>query len=171
MSDLATIRAVAASLRARGVPPAVAEDAACEAWTRAFARGSSLARRPLLLAARRLATVGRGGASRAVAGLAEGAGVGCGGDEGSGVGQVGALDDAIDLASHAGRSPAHAVACLRAAGISLSEVGIACGVSAETARLWALGRATPRGVKRAALYSVLFDLASCQTSTAARRAC
>jgi hypothetical protein len=146
VDHLATIRAVAASLRCRGVPPAAADDAAAEAWTRAFARGASLARRPLLLAARRLATDGR----------RVGAEV-----EAAGVGDADPLDALIDAASRAGRSPARAVACLRAAGISLSEVGIACKVSPETVRLWALGRATPRGVNSARLYGALFALGSC----------
>lgn len=154
---LATIRAVARTLTRRGVPPAVAEDAACEAWTRAWARGGEgsrgLRRWPLCMAARRLATVGRGGASRGVAGLEL-----CE-DEAAGGDTRAALDDVIDAATLAGASTVHAIEALRRAGWSVADIAASVGASDEAVRLWARG-AVPRPAARRRIVDAVAALAS-----------
>lgn len=159
MGHLAAILAVERSLVHGGVGPATAADAARSAWLAAWERGGCVdgapgtRGRPLLLAARRLTVVGRGGAARATAPLA------CEIPEAVGAdGPCAALDDLLDAAAEAARSPAHAVRAARRAGASLADVGAACGVSGEAARKWVTGAAEPGSRARGDLLAFLARL-------------
>ena len=154
MHHLATIRTVARRLRARGVPPALADDAAASAWLAAWERGGAMNVRHLALAARRLTIPGRGGASRAVVGLP----VVDEPHEPSGRNVCPALDDLIDAATVAGSSTADALEALRRAGCSLADIGDACGVSGEAVRKWAAG-AEPAPAARRRLMDAAASLA------------
>lgn len=154
MDHLALIRAVAGSLRRRGVDPETAADAATSAWLAAWERAGRAAvprRRPVQLDAMRLARPGRGGRSRAVAPLR------CA--ELDPAGGAADLALAIDAASAAALDPRKAIPRLRAAGQSLADIGAACGVSGEAVRGWAAG-AEPGPARRAALLDALRRLAS-----------
>lgn len=159
MTHLAAILAAERRLIRGGVHPATAADAARSAWLAAWERGGcvdgapGMRGWPLLLAARRLTMVGRGGAARATAPLA------CEISEPVGVdGPCTALDDLLDAAAEAGRSPVHAVRAARRAGASLADVGAACGVSGEAARKWATGAAEPCSRARGDLLAYLARL-------------
>ena len=155
MHHLATIRTVARRLRARGVPPALADDAAASAWLAAWERGGAMNVRHLALAARRLTIPGRGGASRAVVGLPV---MDQAPDEPRGRDVCLALDDLIDAATVAGSSTAAALEALRRAGCSLADIGDACGVSGEAVRKWAAG-AEPTPAARRRLMDAAASLA------------
>lgn len=159
MGHLAAILAVERSLVRGGVHPATAADAARSAWLAAWERGGCVDSAPrargwpLLLAARRLTLVGRGGASRATAPLA------CADFDAVGAGDpCASLDDLIDAAAEVGRSPVHAMRAARRAGASFADVGAACGVSGEAARKWADGTAEPRSRAREDLFAFLASL-------------
>ena len=161
MTHLAAILAVERALVRGGVHPATAADAARSAWLAAWERGGCVDSAPgtrgrhLLLAARRLTLTGRGGASRATAPLA------CEIFDASGVDHpCTSLDDLIDAAAEAGRSPVHAMRIARRAGASFADVGAACGVSGEAARKWADGTAEPRSRALEDLFAFLASLGS-----------
>lgn len=155
VTHLAAILATERALVRRGVHPATAADAARSAWLAAWERAPGrddapgLHWRSLYFAARRLATPGRGGASRATAPLPSAEVDPAGRDPAS------ALVELIDAGNRVEADPLAAVALARAVGASLALLGAACGVSGETVRAWTAGTARPRPEAVARLHEFL----------------
>lgn len=158
MTHLAAILATERALVRCGVHPATAADAARSAWLAAWERAAGredapgLRGSPLYLAARRLSTLGRAGAARATAPLPSVDVAPEGRDPAE------ALDDLLDAASAAGRSPLEMLRRARAAGASFADIGAACGVSGETARAWCANAVEPRSQARSKLCAFVAGL-------------